>query len=207
MKIEAWIYKESEKSKQKLTEEEKLSNKLKSIQIKNDKEKNKTLEKSEKSLLKLKELVDSWNLDSKTKKLAEEILNLENISKEEIEKIFDKIDEIENLEEIDNVLPPDFRITKEEYKKAISDDEARIFALSKLNTALGILAQKIKPNSWIAINLIWGFLLSIDKKLIKVQENNIDIKHNLSSIHEKNFPKEKLSFWKRFIKVLKEIFS
>jgi len=45
----------------------------------------------------------------------------------------------------------------------------------------------------------------LDKKLIKIQENHIDIKDNLNEIEEKKKPKPKLGFWANIIKLIKEI--
>jgi len=47
----------------------------------------------------------------------------------------------------------------------------------------------------------------LDKKLIKIQENHIDIRDNLEEVEEKKHPKPKKTFWERFIALLKEIFN
>jgi hypothetical protein len=54
------------------------------------------------------------------------------------------------------------------------------------------------------LNLFKWYLLALDKNLVKLQENHIDIKESLVEIDEKN---NKLSLWQRFVKFLKEIFT
>jgi len=104
----------------------------------------------------------------------------------EIEEIFTKIDEIEEIKDIDKYLPKENRISKEEYTKAIYDDIFRIQTLIKIKTALAILSTQINPENWFWINIFKWFLLVLDKNLIKIQENHIDIKNSLESIDLKN---------------------
>jgi hypothetical protein len=48
----------------------------------------------------------------------------------------------------------------------------------------------------------------LDKNLILIHDNTIDIKDNLKDINEKKFPKKEdnRSLWKKFIDFLKELF-
>jgi inorganic pyrophosphatase len=64
-----------------------------------------------------------------------------------VEIIFQKIDEIENIENIDEYLPKEYRITKEEYKNALSNDIFRVQIITKINVALSIIYNQIKPES------------------------------------------------------------
>jgi hypothetical protein len=49
-------------------------------------------------------------------------------------------------------------------------------------------------------------MIILDKKLIKIQENNIDVKNSLESIEKKIHPVKKLSFCEQIKAFLKEIF-
>jgi hypothetical protein len=65
----------------------------------------------------------------------------------DIEVIFQKIDEIENMEKIDEYLPKEYRITKEEYKKALIDGIFRTQMLTKIDVALTIIYNQINPEA------------------------------------------------------------
>jgi superfamily I DNA/RNA helicase len=47
----------------------------------------------------------------------------------------------------------------------------------------------------------------LDKNLVLLQENTIDVKQNLNEIHDKKFPKPKLSLWSTFINFIRELFK
>jgi len=64
-----------------------------------------------------------------------------------ISDLFDKIDELEEIKDIDKYLPPELRLSKDDYKKALHDDIFRIQTITKLNSALTLLAQQISPNA------------------------------------------------------------
>jgi hypothetical protein len=69
------------------------------------------------------------------------------------------------------------------------------------------LWEQVNPDNAIWINLFSWFLTILDKNLILIQEYHIDIKNNLKEIDKQNKPKEKqISWWKKFINLLKEIF-
>ncbi|MEA3387062.1 MAG: hypothetical protein U9Q66_01395 [Patescibacteria group bacterium] len=57
--------------------------------------------------------------------------------------MFDKIDEIEDIKDIDKYLPEDLRVSKDEYKQAVENSLKRTITLTKLNTALTLLADQI----------------------------------------------------------------
>jgi len=204
MSIEAWILKKEEEKKKKiLSEKDKTFEKKKKIDISKNKEKAEKHEQSEKALFELKNLLDNNNLDSNTKDIIEKVINSDIITEEEIKEIFEKIDEIENNDEVLKYLPKDFRITKEEYKKSINDDIIRVQTLTKLNTALTILSNHINPDSSMWMNLFSGFIAVLDKNLIRIQENNIDIKNSLEKVENKKNPKKKISLFQEFLNLFK----
>jgi archaellum biogenesis protein FlaJ (TadC family) len=51
------------------------------------------------------------------------------------------------MEKIDEYLPKEYRITKEEYKKALSDNIFRTQILTKIDVALTIIYNQIKPEA------------------------------------------------------------
>ena len=203
MSIESGKYKEEEKKKKKISEKEKTFEKKKKLDLNKNKEKFKNSENSEKELNKLKILLEEWKLDESTKQLIEKIVESDSISAEEIQEIFDKIDEIENDDNISKYLPQEFRITKDEYKKSLTSDIVRLQTLIKLSTALTILSNQINPDSSMWLNLFSGFIAVLDKNLIKIQENNIDIKNSLQKVENKKKPPKKLTLWES----IKEFFK
>lgn len=209
MNLEAWILKKQEEEKKDIekTEQEVSFEKKKTIDLKKSREKSEKHEDSEKQLFELKNLLDDWNLDSATHNLVEKVVNSDVIWEEEIKEIFEKIEEIENNENISKYLPGDSIIKKEEYKKSLTDDIVRVQTLTKLNTALTILANHINPDSSMWLNLFWGFMAMLDKNLVKIQENHIDIKNSLEKVEEYKNPKKQKTFWEEIVNFIKNIFK
>lgn len=205
MNIEAWIFKEDEKKKKEKSEKEKTFERKRKIELSKKIEISKNCEKSEKELNKLKNLLDNWKLDSSTQDLIEKVMDSDIIWEEEIKQIFEKIDEIENNNDVSTYLPEESRITKDEYIQSLTDDIVRTKILVKLNTALTILANYISPDSSMWLNLFSGFIAVLDKNLIKIQENNIDIKKSLEKVEEYRNPKKKLSIWEKIKNFFNEL--
>jgi len=197
---------EGENKNNKLTEEEKEAEAKKSIEFKLQKEKIWVEIEVEQEIFQLKEMVDSWMISWD---IVNKILSWEQITSEEIKEIFDKIDEIEDIKNVDDYLPRNLRITREEYIKAVNDDIFREKTITKLNTSLVLLSNKINPDSAIWLNLFSWFVAVLDKNLIRVQENTIDIKNWLRKIdQEKNLnKKDNRSFLQKIIDFIKELFN
>ena len=207
MNIEAWKLINKEIEKKKLSDKEKTFELKKNIDFNLKKEKLSKSEQTEKHLDNLKDLLNDWKLDSTTSQLINEVTQSWEISQEQIQEIFDKIDEIENNEATNKYLPEDARITKDEYKKALTDDIFRVKTLTKISTALTILAQHVNPNSWMWLNLFTWFMAVLDKNLILLQETHIDIKNSLEEVDNKIEWKTRLSFWEKIKKFLQELFN
>lgn len=204
MGFEAWAYNEKEKKKKELEEKEEAEFQQKQVEHQKMKEYIQTETETEENLHKLHDLVDEGLL---TKEQAEHIAEWEQLSEEDVKEIFEKIDEMEDLKDVDKYLPAELRITKEDYSKAMIDDIFRVQTMTKLDTALTVIWQQIVPDSSAGVNLFSGFLSVLDKNLIILQENTIDVKDNLNEIHEKKYPKPKLSLWTTFLNFIKELFK
>ncbi len=205
MNIEAWKLQEQEKLKKKLSEKEKTFEKKRNLDLQHKQEKLQKSEQVEDNLNSLKDLLEDWKLDSSTAQLVENITSNTDISEQQIQEIFEKIEQIENNENISKYLPEETIITKDEYKKSLTDDIFRTQTLTKLSTALTILAQHANPNAWMWINLFTWFMAVLDKNLIIIQENHIDIQDSLKQVEEKKNPKIKLSFWNKIKDFLQEL--
>lgn len=197
-----WIKaKEQEKKAKELTDKEIIEQEEKVTEHLKTKEKIKTQIETDDELTNLKDLVEKWVI---TKETAEKIAEGKNINPEELEEMFDKIDEIEDIKDIDKYLPEDLRVSKDEYKQAVENSLKRTITLTKLNTALTLLADQITwDNTW-GLNLFSWFLSVLDKNLQKVQENTIDIKDSLEEIDKNEWINIK-KWW--FINLIKEIFT
>jgi len=122
-----------------------------------------------------------------TKETAEKIIDKEDIGDDTVKEIFEKIDKMEDIKDIDNYLPQELRISKKDYSRALIDDIFRVQIITKLDSALALLANKITPDSSTGLNLFSGYLTVLDKNLVIVQENTIDIKDSLEEVDENKF--------------------
>jgi len=196
------------------------TDKKKSLEI--DKKKSEKQEKKQKEFLKTKEKISLYNESSKelnylkelvnkwiiTQEIADKIIFQEVLSKEEIETIFQKIDEIEDIKKIESYIPKELRLNKQEYLQAIEDDIIRVKTITKINRALTLLSQSIvwPWNMWISL-FSWVWII-LDKNLVIIQENNIDFKNSLNTIHQNKFWKNKnQTFIQKIINFIKEVFN
>lgn len=129
-------------------------------------------------LARLQSLVERGLLKPET---LERALEDGKLSEGEIEEVFAKIDEIENVEEIDKILPKESRPTKEEFLEAVNSEPKRIQMLTKLNSALRLVTQTNGGRGF-AGGLFGNFMLFLSKSLRTVQENLIDVKRALQKI-------------------------
>ncbi len=201
MWIESWALNEEEKKKKIISEKELKNNEIKNLEHKKIKEKISTQIKAEEDLTSLKELVEKWII---SKDVAEQIVEWEDIGEDAIKEIFEKIDQMDEIKDIDQYIPDELRITKEDYSKALTDDIFRVQLLTRLDLSLTLIANKINPDSAMWLNLFSGFLTVLDKNLIIVQENTIDVKDSLKEVDLKKFWKKEdiRSLWEK----IKDIF-
>lgn len=205
MAIESWIYNEEEKKKKKLEQKDNNEASKKIIEHKKVKEKISIEIESENEINNLKELVSKWVI---SKEQANNVIKWIELDDSTISEMFDKINQIEETKDIDNYLPKELRISKDEYKQALVDDIFRIQTITKLNSALLLLSNKINPDNILPINLFTWFLNILDKKLILIQENTIDLKNNLVDIENKKNPKiDNRSFWQKIMDFFRDIFK
>ena len=199
MSIEAWKIKEQEKEKKSFNEKDRQKEELRQREYQKIKEKINITAKTDKDLEELKELFSKWLISKET---LDSIIKWKNIAKDEIDEIFNKIDEIEVLKEIDKYLPKELRITKDEYLKAIKDPIFKTQVLVKINTALTIISNQITWDSPLWLNLFSWYLMLLDKNLFLVQENTIDIKESLDNLEEK----KKVTLLGKIIKFFSDLF-
>lgn len=127
----------------------------------------------------MQELVEGGYID---KEMVEKITQGESIEQEVIQDIFDKIDEISWVDNISVILPENLRISKKEYLNALEDKDLRVLSILKLEKALLFLSKQINPDAIGAMSLFSSFFTILDKNLILVQENTLDVKNHLTDI-------------------------
>lgn len=206
MGVESWVFNEEEKKKKKITEKQEKANQRKILEHKKIKEEIIVEEEVENDIFHLKELVERWII---TEESAKKVVEWKDLDEKTIKEIFEKIDNIEEIKDIDQYIPQNLRVSHADYDKALHDDIFRVKIITKLDSALIILARQINPNSEMWLNIFSGFLSVLDKNLIKVQEHTIDIKDSLKEIDEKKFWKKDnpKTIWEKIISFIKEIFT
>lgn len=125
----------------------------------------------------LKELIMNWTIDID---VVDDLISWEEFDEETIEEIFEKIDEIEKIDDIDNLLPKQYRVTKEDYLLATKNINYKNTVVNKINQALDFIYMNSKWRSrWAKV--FWSFLFLLAENLQTIQENYIDIKDNLTN--------------------------
>lgn len=169
---------EVEKRSKEQLEAEKKAEIAEALRFRKNKEKLLSRLEKDKGLAFLKSMVERDLIAVTT---AEAIVSGEGLDSHEIEEIFSKIDEIEATHEIDRILPADFRVSKDEYLLAMKDPAARSETLAKIDSSLSYIYASVNPNPFSVLNFFGGFMAALDKNLVRVQENTIDIKRSLVS--------------------------
>ena len=201
-------YSEAEKKQKNISEEELKEEQKKFLHQEKKKAEVKEHIKTDEALMKLHDLLDSHDLelDIADVEHIQKSLDGEELSHDDIEDILEKIDTIENSDEIDKYLPVDLRMTKQEYHNALVNDEARQQVIQKLDSALTLISSQAiggtTANLW--ANIFSGYMAMLDKQLIAIQEHHIDMQDHLIELEGiKNGPKPKSSLPKKLLDLLK----
>lgn len=194
----AYLNEEERKKQQKKTEEELKQEQEAILKMEKRKEVIREEEAISNDLQKLKDLLEKHIIDDE---LVEKVLTGTEIDHEDIQEIFEKIDAIEDIDWIDDYLPKDMRVTKQEYANATHDDEECDRVIKKLHGSLAILAQHASPQQSGWINIFSWFLTMLDKNLVTIQEHHIDMKDTLES--RKDTPVQSDSLWQTIKKSFK----
>ena len=209
MAVEAGQQSENEKKRLEKTEKQKTSEKKALLDQQKKKAEVREHIKADEALMKLHNLLDNHDIDLDIADVEHigKALDGEELNHDDIEDILEKIDEIENMEGVDKYLPVEFRVTKQQYHDALVNDITRTQVITKIDTALGLLAQQATGGDGnMGLNIFSGYMAMLDKKLISIQENHIDMKDHLEDIEETKNPSTKLSLWKKIVKFFKELF-
>lgn len=188
---------EEERKKQEKSEKEQKKEQEKILAFEKKKQEIREEEETHNDLQKLRDLLEEHIIDDA---LVEKVLSWDEINHEEMKEIFEKIDEIENMEDIDEYIPQDMRISKDEYAWALHNEEDYKLVLWKLHNVLQILSRHVTPQTSGSINIFSGFITLLDKNLIRIQEHHIDMKNTLESSSWKEGKQE--SIWE----ILKKYF-
>lgn len=194
----AYLNEEERKKQQKKSEEDLKKEQETILKIEKTKEINREEEAISNDLQKLKDLLEKHIIDDE---LVEKVLSGTEIDHEDIQEIFEKIDAIEDIDWIDDYLPKEMRVTKQEYANATHDDQECDRVIKKLHGSLTILAQHANPQQSGGINIFSWFLTMLDKNLVTIQEHHIDMKDTLES--SRDTPVQSESLWETIKKSFK----
>lgn len=167
---------EKERKIREKTEEERKIEITQEIERRHEKERLFEIFEKDKKLTFLKAMIERGLIQPNT---AEAMITGEDLEVEEIEMIFEKINEIEDVKNIDDILPKELRVNRDEYVAALKDEEVRVKLLTKIDASLGHLYQIAHPNDFSIVDFFSHFIGALNRNLVKVQENTIDIKRSL----------------------------
>lgn len=145
----------------------------------------------------LRNLLEHHQIDEATIALVQKIASDSHIDSDEMKEVLDLINSISENINIAKYLPKDLIVGKDEYIQALHNDEKKKQTLTKLNSALWVLARHITPSDRIWISLIGWLTMLLDKNLVVIQEAHIDLRNNLIWEEKKKW----------FIATIKEIFT
>lgn len=208
MPIEAGQQSEAVKQNKEKSEKQKVAEKKALLDQQKKKAEIREHIKADEALTKLHDMLDNHDieLDIADVEHISKALSWDELSHDDIEDILEKIDEIENTEDVDKYLPVEFRVTKQQYHDALVNDIVRTQTITKIDTALGLLAQQADGwNGNMGLNIFSGYMAMLDKKLISIQENHIDMKDHLEEVEQEKNPKQKLSLWEKIKKFFREL--
>ena len=139
-------FSETEKKKlEKLTEAEQKEEIRRTLEHRKEKEKLMGHLEKEKKLSFLKSLVERGLIQVDT---AERMIDGAELDNEAIAGIFEKLDEIESTHDIDRIFPREFRVSKDEYLRALRDDSARKELLVKIDGSLVFIHDSLHPHAF-----------------------------------------------------------
>ena len=168
-------------AKNRISEEEQKLEIARQLEFSHEKQRLLQRIEKDKKLAHLKSLVERGVIRSD---IIERIIAGEALDGKDVREIFEKIDEIEQVTNIDEILPSSLRITKEEYLLALDDDAARRQSLQKLDQSLDHLYHSAHPYVSGITSLfssVFDFLSKNGKTVMKIQGNVIDVKRSIQS--------------------------
>lgn len=168
-----------QEEKRKLSENEVREEITKKLEF--EKEKKALLIRIEKDrqLTYLKSIVERWIINPVSLKHA---IDWNEISKEDLNEIFDKIDQIEDVQNVNIILPEYCRISREEYLRAVDNVPKREVLLSKIDSALNYIYNTTHATHSPILGLFYNLINNYNtshKDVVLVQWNLIDIKTSL----------------------------
>lgn len=182
-------YSENETQNKILSEEEQKVEQARLLHVEKKKAELKEHIKTDEALTKLHDLLDNHDveLDIADVEHLQKALSGDELNHDDIEDILEKIDTIENSDDIDKYLPPELRLTKQEYHNALINDAQREATIQKLDSALTVLSHNL-IGWWVAssgANIFWWYMAMLDKQLVAIQDHHIDMQDHLHSINKK----------------------
>lgn len=174
------FYEEEKKKRERISEKEIKENILKKLE--HQKEKDKLLKKLEKDK-KLSLLRSVVEMELIKPEITNKVIDWLELEASEINDILSVVDAIAQISNVDLILPPELRISKEDYLNAVNDSNYRSEVITKLDAALDHLYMLSHPFSWSVFDMFSWLLFALDLNLVKIQEYTIEIKNSLVALN------------------------
>lgn len=180
-------------------QEKKKKKKLEVIRKKQSKEAEiqSHLKKNKLSLNELQDLVKEWVISFEDKETLEKISQDKKVDKKEMNAILDnvelqeilqKIEEMEKEMDINDLLPKAMRVKKEDFVAACTNATKKAEVLQKIDDGIDYVMFQLGPKFKTGgnpfarrVRILSNMLFVANKKVIRVQEHMIDLKHYLHS--------------------------
>jgi len=130
----------------------------------------------EKSLTCLKSALERGFIQPET---VRQMMDRSLFDAQEVSEVLSKIEELENIADIDSVLPKSLRLSSQNYLLALEDATARTQALQLLDDALSYLHTQIFPQGAFGVSSFEQVIFSMQDTLTKAHDTTIDIKNSL----------------------------
>ena len=175
-------FEDKERKDKKELEKKKKEVEEQAINLRKSKEKNDLLDEIKGKLVDMKFELENAGIDGKIVDEISQIIETGKVSKEEVEEIMEKIDEILKLNEKKKQIPQELVFTKKEYLQALQDEKARKQLLKKIDKILDFTADKLQPAD--NVFLLFGYYFLLDKNIQVIHDNCIDVKENLEKLED-----------------------
>lgn len=139
-------------------------------------------------LLELKNALERW--EKTIDEVVDQIEQVGEVDESRIqeiqeiaESIIEKIESLEDMSDYDTYLPVEFRVTKDEYQKAVFEPKHRGKTQQKIDAALQHLSWFVAESGW-WLNIFADSFMFLNRSLVLIQETHIDMKEGLQAVSQ-----------------------
>lgn len=136
---------------------------------------------TEKALALLRSVFLRWTVHPEMLRMPPDAISLDT---RKVQEVLQRIAEIEDMDDIDYLYPKEFRISGDEYIRALSDEEIRVQLIARMDRWLLYIYENLQLG-WVGnhgLITLTGGAVFLHQDLVSIQEHTIDIKKNLKNI-------------------------